>query len=96
MSPQTYVAIGAALVPHLVWWRLGGTLLAFFLAVGLTLLLGLLLKKATWKKLVGMAVAFILTMGLAYLIANPFLFSHWARTAYQYILYKQGGLLENG
>jgi hypothetical protein len=43
-----------------------------------------------------MAVAFILTMGLAYLIANPFLFSHWARTAYQYIVYKQGGLLENG
>ncbi len=68
----------------------------FFLAVGLTLVLGLLLKKASWKKLVGMAVAFILTMGLAYLIANPFLFSHWARTAYQYILYKQGGLLENG
>jgi hypothetical protein len=68
----------------------------FFLAVGLTLLLGLLLKKASWKKLVGMAFAFILTMGLAYVIANPFLFSHWARTAYQYILYKQGGLLENG
>jgi hypothetical protein len=68
----------------------------FFLAVGLALLLGLLLKKASWKKLVGMAGAFILTMGLAYLIANPFLFSHWARTAYQYILYKQGGLLENG
>jgi len=68
----------------------------FFLAVGLTLLLGLFLKKATWKKLIGMALAFILTMGLAYLIANPFLFSHWARTAYQYILYKQGGLLENG
>ncbi len=68
----------------------------FFLAVGLTLLLGLLLKKVSWKRLVGMAFAFILTMGLAYLIANPFLFSHWARTAYQYILYKQGGLLENG
>ncbi len=68
----------------------------FFLAVGLTLLLGLLLKKASWKKLVGMAFAFILTMGLAYLIANPFFFSHWARTAYQYILNKQGGLLENG
>ncbi len=68
----------------------------FFLAVGLTLLLGLLLKKASWKKLVGMAFAFILTMGLSYLIANPFLFSHWARTAYQYILNKQGGLLENG
>ena len=68
----------------------------FFLAVGLALLLGLLLKKASWKRLVGMAAAFLLTMGLAYLIANPFLFSHWARTAYQYILYKQGGLLENG
>ena len=68
----------------------------FFLAVGLTLLLGWLGKKTSWKKLVGMAAAFILTMGLAFLIANPFLFSHWARTAYQYILYKQGGLLENG
>lgn len=30
----SYVAIGAALMPHLVLWRLGGTLLAFFLAVG--------------------------------------------------------------
>ena len=68
----------------------------FFLAVGLTLVLGLVLKKASWKKLLVMALAFILVMGLAYLIANPFLLSHWARTAYQYILYKQGGLLENG
>jgi hypothetical protein len=70
--------------------------LYFFLAVGLTLLLGLLLKKASWKKLFGMAFAFILAMALAYLVANPFLFSHWARTAYLYILHKQGGLLENG
>jgi hypothetical protein len=31
----SYVAIGAAVVPHLVLWRLGGTLLAFFLAVGI-------------------------------------------------------------
>jgi hypothetical protein len=30
----SYVAIGASLVPDLVWWRLAGTLLAFFLAVG--------------------------------------------------------------
>src|SRR5664280_1992605 len=42
----------------------------FFLAVGLALLLGLLLKKASWKRLVVMAAAFLLTMGLAYLIAN--------------------------
>jgi hypothetical protein len=68
----------------------------FFLAVGLTLVLGFILKKASWKKLIGMGFAFILTMGLAYLVANPFLFSHWARTAYQFILNKQGGLLENG
>ena len=31
----SFVAIGAAVVPHLVLWRLGGTLLAFFLAVGI-------------------------------------------------------------
>ncbi len=68
----------------------------FFLAVGLTLLLGLLLKKASWKKLILMAGAFILAMGLAYLFANPFLFSHWARTAYIAIEQKQGGLLEDG
>jgi hypothetical protein len=30
-----YVVIGAAVMPHLVLWRLGGTLLAFFLAVGI-------------------------------------------------------------
>jgi hypothetical protein len=68
----------------------------FFLAVGLFLLLGLIQKKASWKKLVVMAFAFIVTMGLAYLVANPFLLSHWARTAYQNILYKQGGLLSEG
>jgi len=68
----------------------------FFLAVGLALLLGLLLKKASWKKLAGMALAYLLVMGLAYLVANPFLLSHWARTAYKYILYKQGGLLSEG
>jgi hypothetical protein len=31
----SYVAIGAALVPHPVLWRLAGTLVAFFLAVGI-------------------------------------------------------------
>jgi hypothetical protein len=30
----SYVAIGAAVAGHVVLWRLGGTLLAFFLAVG--------------------------------------------------------------
>ncbi|HZC42000.1 MAG TPA: hypothetical protein VE343_15080 [Streptosporangiaceae bacterium] len=31
----SYVVMGAAVIPHLVLWRLGGTLLAFFLAVGI-------------------------------------------------------------
>jgi hypothetical protein len=31
----SYVAIGAATMPHLVLWRLAGTLVAFFLAVGI-------------------------------------------------------------
>jgi hypothetical protein len=31
----SYVAIGAALAPHFAVWRLGGTLVAFFLAVGI-------------------------------------------------------------
>ncbi len=68
----------------------------FFLAVGLTLLLGLFLKKISWKRLIGMAFAYLLIMGLAYLVANPFLLSHWARTAYIYIFNKQGLLLEQG
>ncbi|MCJ7584509.1 MAG: glycosyltransferase 87 family protein [Anaerolineales bacterium] len=68
----------------------------FFLAMGLTLILGLLLKKASWKKLIGMAAAFLLVMALALLIANPFLLSHWARTAYGYILHKQTFLLSEG
>ena len=68
----------------------------FFLAVGLTLILGLLLKKASWKKLIGMATAFLLVMALAFLIANPFLLSHWARTAYGNIFHKQVSLLSEG
>jgi hypothetical protein len=68
----------------------------FFLAVGLTLILGLLLKKTSWKKLIGMATVFLLVMALAFLIANPFLLSHWARTAYGYIFHKQVFLLSEG
>jgi hypothetical protein len=60
----------------------------FFLAIGLTLFLGLYLKKASWKKLIGKAAAFLFVMALFYLIANPFLLSHWARTAYGYVLHK--------
>jgi hypothetical protein len=68
----------------------------FFLAVGLTLVLGLLLRKASWKKLIGMAIAFLFVMALAFLIANPFLLSHWARTAYGNIFHKQVFMLSEG
>jgi hypothetical protein len=68
----------------------------FFLAVGLALVLSLVLKKVTWKRAVGMALAYLLVMGLAYLIANPFLLSHWARTAYFNVLHKQTWMLEEG
>ncbi len=68
----------------------------FFLAVGLTLVLGFFLKKASWKKLIGMAAAFLFVMTLAFLISNPFLLSHWARTAYGYIFHQQTFLLSEG
>jgi hypothetical protein len=68
----------------------------FFLAVGLTLLLGLVLKKNSWKKLALMGLAFIAVMAVAYVAANPFLLSHWARTAYVNIEIKQSDLLSQG
>lgn len=70
--------------------------LYFFLAVGLTLLLGLILKKASWQKLAGMALAYIAIMGLAFIIGNPFLLSHWARLEYGYTFHKQTDLLSQG
>lgn len=68
----------------------------FFLAVGLTLVLGLALKKASLKRLALMALAYLAVMGVSYVAANPFLLSHWARTAYQYILNSQTNLLTAG
>jgi len=68
----------------------------FFLAVGLTLLLGLVLKKASWKKLVGAALAFMLVMAVSFMAANPFLLSHWAVTAYINILKGQSDVLSQG
>ena len=70
--------------------------LYFFLSVGLTLFLGLLLKKTSLKRLFGMAVAYLFVMAAAFLIANPFLLSHWARTAYWDIFQKQLLLLSEG
>jgi hypothetical protein len=68
----------------------------FFLAVGLTLVLGLVLRKASWKKLLVMALAYLLVMGVSFIAANPFLLSSWQRTAYWYIFNKQAFLLAEG
>jgi hypothetical protein len=68
----------------------------FFLAVGLTLVLGLFLKKVSWKRLVGMAVAFLLVMSISFVAANPFLLSYWGRKAYGYIFHTQVFLLSEG
>ncbi len=67
----------------------------FFLAVGLTLLLGWI-KKVPLKRLVLMALAYLLVMGVAFVAANPFLISGWARTAYIYIFNKQRAVLAEG
>ncbi len=68
----------------------------FFLAVGLALVLGLVLKKISWKKAALLIPGFILVMAVAFVAANPFLLSHWARTEYINIFHKQTGLLSDG
>ena len=68
----------------------------FFLAVGLTLALGLLLKKASWKRVSGMAFAYLGIMAAAFVAANPFLLSHWARTAYIQTMQHQSEILSEG
>jgi len=68
----------------------------FFLAIGLVLILGFYLRTVSWKKLAGMAAAFLIVMAIFFLIGNPFLLSHWARTAYIYIINKTSFLLYEG
>lgn len=70
--------------------------LYFFLAIGLTLLLGLVQKRLSWKRLAGMSLAFLLVMGISFLVSNPFLLSHWARTEYIWTLNKQLDLVSEG
>lgn len=67
----------------------------FFLAVGLTLVLGWV-RKVPFKRLALMALAYLLVMGVAFVAANPFLLSSWARTAYLYIFNGQRALLAQG
>ncbi len=68
----------------------------FFLAVGLTLLSGLVLKKAPLKRLLLMAAAYLAVMAVSFVAANPFLLSHWARTAYANTLNYEIGQVSTG
>jgi len=56
--------------------------LYFFLAVGLTLALGMILRTASWRRLAAMAAAYILILAVVFVIANPFLVSGWGRADY--------------
>lgn len=68
----------------------------FFAAVGLTLVLGLVLKKAPFKRLVGMGLVFLLVMGLSFVAANPFLLYPMPRASYLVTLQKQTTWLSQG
>ncbi|MHB0924072.1 MAG: glycosyltransferase family 87 protein [Bellilinea sp.] len=68
----------------------------FFLAVGLTLFLGLYRRKITWRRFLGMAAAFIGVMIVSFVAANPFLLSYWGRKGYWQTLNLQTSLLSEG
>jgi hypothetical protein len=68
----------------------------FFLAVVGILVTGFIIKKVSLRKLVLMALAYLLVMGVFFVAANPFLLSHWARTAYINIFNKQQEVLSLG
>jgi len=70
----SYVVMGAAIMPHLVLWRLGGTLVAFFLAVGIGAHaldelkgrpLGTGISSTVLAVTAGLAIAAAMVMGLA-------------------------------
>lgn len=70
--------------------------LYFFLAVGLTLILGLIEKRASTKRMLMMSCVFILIMVVVALGSNPFLLSHWARETYIQIFRQQTLVLSEG
>ncbi len=70
--------------------------LYFFGAIGLALVLGLALKKASWKRLAAMAAVFLVVMGVSFLAANPYLLSIWALRGYITTFRQQTFMLEEG
>jgi hypothetical protein len=70
--------------------------LYYFLAVGLTIFLGLVTRRASIKRIFGMSFAFVLIMVTVFLVSNPFLISHWARDTYLQIFQQQTTVLSEG
>lgn len=68
----------------------------FFLAVGLTILWGLIKKTVTWKAAILKAIAFLLIMLATFVLANPFLLVGSHRTLYINTFRKQTVLLSFG
>ncbi|MCJ7694424.1 MAG: hypothetical protein MUO40_03275 [Anaerolineaceae bacterium] len=68
----------------------------FFLAVGMTLIWGLIEKKLTWKKAVWISLLFIVIMIGAFIISNPFVLSKNTRIWYFGILKNQSDWLSTG
>jgi len=68
----------------------------YFLAVGLSLIGGVVLQKISLRKSIGMGLSYIGLMAISFIAANPFLLSKWGRIAYRYILNKETELLSDG
>ena len=86
--------IAGALCGVLIATKLVGAF--FFLAVGMSLIWGLVEKKLTWKKAIWASLLFILVMTGAFVISNPFLLSKWGRIEYFNVAKKQADLLSEG
>jgi len=68
----------------------------FFLAIGLTLILGLVLKKISLRKSIVLGAAYVGIMAVSFVFANPLLFWEGGRAAYFTTFTKQIDLLDQG
>ena len=83
------VACGLAIATKLIG-------LYFFLAVGLTLVLGLIQKKISVWQLIKYALFFILLMGLITLVFSPYLLSYWERSEFIMAMSTQSAAISAG
>jgi hypothetical protein len=83
------IACGLAIATKLIG-------LYFFLAVGLTLVLGLYQKKITIWKSIKAAFFFFLLMGLTTLIFSPYLLSYWERSEFIMTMSTQSAAISEG